>query len=68
MSQGDTKTFLSLQHIIWTRVEHHVYLEIGSHLGVTLVPQHTTGEHHVVPTAGRQRVSPKVAAVTEYAA
>ena len=37
-SQGDLKSFLVAQHIVRTRLDKYTYLEIGSHLGGTLVP------------------------------
>lgn len=40
-SLGDRKSLLTIQHIIRTHVEKYVYLEIGSHLGGTLLPHLT---------------------------
>jgi len=37
-ANGDRKSLLSIQNVVRNVVPHYVYLEIGSHLGGTLVP------------------------------
>jgi hypothetical protein len=37
-AQGDRKSLLAIQHIVRAHLDRYVYLEIGSHMGGTLVP------------------------------